>query len=110
MMLAQRTQTILQDEEQGRCTCAHPKRGKAEEGRGKAVEAKRYIRIEEHGLLIETVKNFGTAPREALFAVLRRFGLPGHFVKAVMRLHFGANHKVEIGEGDSKVDKTSGVR
>jgi hypothetical protein len=42
--------------------------------------------------------------------VLRRFGLPGHFVKAVMRLHFGANHKVEIGEGDSKVDKTSGVR
>jgi hypothetical protein len=45
-----------------------------------------------------------------LFAVLRRFGLPDHFVEAVMRLYFEANGKVEICEGDSKVDRTAGVR
>jgi hypothetical protein len=35
--LAQRTQTPLQDEEQLRCTCAHPERGEAEEGRDTVV-------------------------------------------------------------------------
>jgi hypothetical protein len=34
--------------------------------------------------------------------VLRRFGLPGYFIKVLMRLHFG--------EGDSEVDSAIGVR
>jgi hypothetical protein len=32
-VIAQRTQKPFQDEEQGRCTCAHPERGEAEVGR-----------------------------------------------------------------------------
>ena len=69
----------------------------------------------EHGLetlalFIDLVKASDTVPRKALFAVLRRFGLPDHFVKVVMRLHFGAKVKVKIGEEDSEVDSTMGVR
>jgi len=30
-VVAQRTQTLLRDEEEWRCTCAHPERGEAEE-------------------------------------------------------------------------------
>jgi hypothetical protein len=61
-------------------------------------------------LFIDLAKAFGTVPREALCAVLRRFGLPGHFVGALIRLHFEAKTKVEIGEGDSEVDITTGDR
>jgi hypothetical protein len=57
-----------------------------------------------------SAKAFGTVPREALFAVLRRFGLPDHFVEVLMRLHFGAKVKVKIGKEDSEVDSTIGVR
>ena len=42
--------------------------------------------------------------------MLRRFGLTDHFVKVVMQLHFGAKAKVKIGEKDSEVDSTIGVR
>jgi hypothetical protein len=66
--------------------------------------------LEKWALFIDLVKAFETVPREALFAVLRRFGLPDHFVKVVMRLHFGANAKVKIGEEDSEVDSTIGVQ
>ena len=52
--------------------------------------------LETWALFIDLVKAFDTVPREALFAVLRRFGLPDHFVKVVMRLHFGAKVKVKI--------------
>ena len=62
------------------------------------------------GLFIDLVKTFDTVLREALFAVLRRFGLPGHFLKVLMRLHFGAKAKVKNGEDDSEVDSTIGVR
>jgi hypothetical protein len=69
----------------------------------------------EHGLdtwalFIDLAKAFDTVPREALFAVLRWFGLPDHFVKAVMRLHFGAKVKVKVGEEESEVDSTIGIR
>jgi hypothetical protein len=62
----------------------------------------------EHGLdtwalFINLVKAFGAVPREALFAVLRQFGL-------VMRVQFGAKAKVNIGEQDSEVDSSIDAR
>ena len=57
------------------------------------------------------VKAFDSVPREALFAVLRRYGMPDHFVKVLIRLHYyGAKVKVKIGEVDSEIDSTIGVR
>jgi hypothetical protein len=38
-----------------------------------------------------------------------RFGLPDHFVKVMMRLHFGAKIKVKISEGDSEMDSAIDV-
>ncbi len=49
-------------------------------------------------------------PREALFAILRRFGLPYHFVNIVIRLHENALINVKIGEDDSEVKCSIGVR
>jgi hypothetical protein len=53
--------------------------------------------LETWALFIDLAKAFGTVPREAIFAVLLRFGLPKHFIKVMMRLHFGAKVKVIIG-------------
>ncbi len=56
------------------------------------------------------MKAFDTVPRVALFAILRRFGLPDHFVNIVIRLHEGALINVKIGEDDSEVESSIGVR
>jgi hypothetical protein len=49
-------------------------------------------------------------PREALFAILRRFGLPDHFVNIVIRFHENALINVKIGEDVSEVKNYIGVR
>ena len=36
--------------------------------------------------------------------------MPDHFVKVLIRLHYGAKVKVKIGEVDSEIDSTIGVR
>ncbi len=61
-------------------------------------------------LFIDLVKAFDTVPREALFAILRRFGLPDHFVNILIRLHENALINVKIGEDDSEVESSIGVR
>ena len=52
------------------------------------------------GLFISLIKAFGTVPREALVAVLRRFGLSDQIFEVLMRLRCGAKTKVKIGRGD----------
>ena len=66
--------------------------------------------LETWALFIDLVKAFDTVPREALFAILRRFGLPDHFVNIVIRLHENALINVKIGEDDSEVESSIGVR
>ncbi len=55
------------------------------------------------------MKTFETGPQEASFAILRRFGLPDHFVHIVIRLHENALINVKIGEDDSEVESSIGV-
>jgi hypothetical protein len=66
--------------------------------------------LETWALFVDLVKAFDSVPRETLFAVLRRFGLPDHFVKVLIRLHYGAKVKIKIGEVDSEIKSTIGVR
>ena len=66
--------------------------------------------LETWALFIDLVKAFDTVSREALFAVLRKFGMPDHFICIVMRLHTGAVMKFKIGEIDSTVPSEIGVR
>jgi hypothetical protein len=56
------------------------------------------------------VKAFDTLSREALFAILRRFGLPDHFINSVIRLHSEAKLNIKIGEEDAVIDSLIGVR
>lgn len=66
--------------------------------------------LETWALFIDLVKAFDSVPREALFAVLRRFGLPDHFVNIVIRLHEHARIKVKVGNVESELDSSIGVR
>jgi hypothetical protein len=61
-------------------------------------------------LFIDLQKAFYSVPRAALFEVLRRFGLPDHFVNIVIRLHEGAKIKLKIGETEKDIASTIGVR
>jgi hypothetical protein len=60
--------------------------------------------LETWALFIGLVKAFDSVPREALFAVLRRFGLPDHFVNIVIRLHENARIEVKVGSVDSELE------
>ena len=66
--------------------------------------------LETWVLFVDLVKAFDTVPREALFAVLRRFGLPDHFVNVVIRLHENARIKVKVGDVESELESSIGVR
>ena len=41
--------------------------------------------LETWALFIDLLKAFDSVPREALFTVLRRYGMPDHFVKVLIR-------------------------
>ena len=66
--------------------------------------------LETWVLFVDLLKAFDTVPREALFAVLRRFGLPDHFVNIVIRLHENARIKVKVGDVESELESSIGVR
>ena len=66
--------------------------------------------LETWALFIDLVKAFDTVPREALCAILRRFGLPDHFVNIVIRLHENALINVKIGKDGFEVESSIGVR
>jgi hypothetical protein len=73
------------------------------------------LKRKEHGLstyvlFLDLVKAFDTVPREALFMVLQKFGLPGHFVNIIIRLHKDAKLNVKIGELEGNVNSRIGVR
>ena len=66
--------------------------------------------LESWGVYVDLVKAFDTVNREALWEVLRRFGMPDHFVNMLVRLHADAVIKVKIGEEDTDIDSSIGVR
>jgi hypothetical protein len=73
--------------------------------------------LETYGLFIDLVKAFDSISREALFSILRRYGLPDHFLIIIIRLHSNAKMKIAIPGGqedgddaDVTVSSTIGVR
>ncbi len=57
-----------------------------------------------------TPSTIDTAPPEALFAILRCVGLPDDFFNVVIHLQAHALVYVKIGEDDSEVESSIGVR
>jgi hypothetical protein len=69
----------------------------------------------EHGLatwalFIDLVKAFDSVNRVVIFAVLRKFGMPDHFINLIMRLYTNAKLKIKIGDVEAEVKSTIGVR
>ena len=75
-----------------------------------ALQKRKEHNLDTFVLFIDLVKAFDSVPRDALFAVLRRFGLPDHFINLAIRLHKGAKIKVKIGDVDHEIDSSIGVR
>jgi hypothetical protein len=69
----------------------------------------------EHGLstwgvFIDLVKAFDCAPREGLFTVLEKFGIPPKMLRLIIRFHSDLIMKVNIGNKDVCFDSTTGVK
>ena len=69
----------------------------------------------EHGLdswllFIDLIKALDTVPREMLFAVLEKFGIPPHLCGLIINLHMGCIVKINVGESDVEVCCTVGVK
>ncbi len=75
-----------------------------------ALQKRKEHNLETWALFIDLVKAFDTVSREALFAVLRKFGMPDHFINILLRLHTGATMKFKIGDIDTTVPSEIGVR
>jgi hypothetical protein len=56
------------------------------------------------------IKAFDSISSEALFEILRRYGMPKHFVNIIIRLHSEAKIKIAVGDQDIVVDSTIGMR
>jgi hypothetical protein len=56
------------------------------------------------------VKAFDTVPQDALFAVLRRYGLTNPFCDIIIRHYKNATTKLKIGSIDSEIESSIGVR
>ena len=50
--------------------------------------------LESYGVYVDLVRAFGIVNQEALWEVLREFGMPGHFVNMLVRPHDDAVIKV----------------
>jgi hypothetical protein len=61
-------------------------------------------------LFVDLVKASDTVTRDALFAVLRRYGLPNQFLNIIIRLHKKVKIKVKNGSVDSEIESSIEVR
>jgi hypothetical protein len=75
-----------------------------------ALQKRKEHNLETWALYIDLVKAFDAVSREALWIVMRKFGMPDHFINIVTRLHTGATIKLKIGDTDSDIPSTIGVR
>ncbi len=69
----------------------------------------------EHGLgtwavFIDLVKAFDSVPRDGLYIVLGKLGIPRKMTRLIMRFHSDLMIKIKMGETDVIFDSTTGVK
>jgi hypothetical protein len=69
----------------------------------------------EHGLgtwvvFIDLVKAFDSVPRDGLYIVLGKLGIPPKMTRLIMRFHSDLIIKIKMGETDVIFDSTTGVK
>jgi exonuclease III len=75
-----------------------------------ALRKRQEHNLETYVSFVDLVKAFDSVPREALFQVLRRYGLPDHFINIVIRLHADAVVNYKLGNEEVEVNSRIGVR
>ena len=60
--------------------------------------------------LLDLVKAFDTVNRTALFAILRKFGVPTHLASVIEKLHSNVKVKLKVGKTDICFEATIGVK
>jgi len=75
-----------------------------------AVKKRREHGMETWVLLLDLVKAFDRVPRTLLWAVLRKFGVPGKLVRLLEALHSTVNVRFEVGEVRVATDSIIGVK
>jgi hypothetical protein len=61
-------------------------------------------------LFVDLVKAFDSVPRDVLWAVLAKFGIPPHLLGVIKRMHEGLLVSFEIGGEKVEVPNTAGVK
>jgi hypothetical protein len=74
------------------------------------VQKRQENNLETWVLFVDLVKAFDTVPQDALFAVLRRYGLTNPFCDIIIRHYKNATTKLKIGSIDSEIESSIGVR
>ena len=59
---------------------------------------------------LDLVKAFDSVPRDGLFSVLEKFGIPPKMLRRIIRFHSDLIVKVNIGDKDVCFDSTTGVK
>ena len=75
-----------------------------------ALRKRQEHNLETCGSFVDLVKAFDSVPRAALFKVLRRYGLPDHFINLVIRLHADAVVNFKLGKEEVEVKNRVRVR
>ena len=73
------------------------------------------LKRSEHNLdswviFIDLIKAFDSVPRDLLYLVLAKFGIPAKLIALIKALHSGCKVKIRIGETDVEIDNTAGVK
>ena len=75
-----------------------------------ALRKRQEHNLETYVSFVDLVKAFDSVPRAALFKVLRRYGMPDHFINIVIRLHADAVVSYKLGKEEVEVKNKIGVR
>ena len=68
-----------------------------------ALRKRQEHNLETYVSFVDLVKAFDSVPRAALFKVLRRYGLPDHFINLVIRLYADAVVNFKLGKEEVEV-------
>lgn len=75
-----------------------------------ALKWRREHGLESWVLFVDLAKAFDSVPRDVLWAVLAKFGIPPHLLGVIKRMHGGLLVSFGIGEEKVEVSNTAGVK
>ena len=76
----------------------------------RALQLRREVGLDTYIVFIDLVKAFDSVPRDGLYAILGRFGLPNHLIHIIVDLHTDFKVKFKVGKADISIPSTVGVK